>query len=71
MKRNMKFVIMNTKGFVPDKDTGKVIMHNTAQEAMQCMTPGDQLIPMKDEEQLTDHQSGKLRMPSLNRANAR
>jgi hypothetical protein len=69
--KNMRFVIMNRKGFVSDTDTGKVTMHPTAQAAMKFMKPGDQIIPIKDETELDDYQSGKVRMPVLNRSGLR
>ncbi len=70
-KSNSKFVIMNKKGFVIDPDTGSPTLHHSAQAAMKFMKPYDTIVPIESDEQLEDYKSGKIRMPILNRSNAR
>ena len=66
----MKYVIMtNPNGFQMKGDF--IVEYNSAEDAMQYMAPGDSLIPIADEENVVDFQTGKKRLPIFNRSGAR
>lgn len=65
--RNIRYAIITLDGFVMDKQTGEAKLYHTAELARPDMKPGNQIIPIRDETTLADYESGKLRMPSVNR----
>ena len=71
--RNIRYAIITLAGFIIDTDTGGMKTFHTAELAARSglMKPGNQIVPIKDEEQQADYESGKVRPPSVNRAGLR
>jgi hypothetical protein len=65
--KNIRYTLINLKGFIMDPDTGSMAIFPTAQAAMKLMKPGDQIIPIKSDQERADYESGRLRAPSVNR----
>jgi hypothetical protein len=65
--RNIRYAVLTKKGFINDEATGSAALHATAELAGKTMSPGDQIIPIKNDEELEDYESGRVRLPSLNR----
>lgn len=64
--RNIRYAIITLKGFVMDEQTGGMKLYHTAELAMQDMKAGNQIVPIMDEAQQADYESGRLRLPSVN-----
>lgn len=65
--KNIRYAIMNLKGFILDKDTGRTLLYHSSEYAVTHMKSGDQIVPIHTDEELDDYESGKIRMPSVNR----
>lgn len=65
--RNIRYAIVTLDGFIIDPDTGGMRLYPTAEIAMGDMKPGNQIVPIMDEDQKADYESGKLRIPSVNK----
>lgn len=65
--RNIRYAIITLNGFIMDEQTNSMKLYHTADLAMKDMKPGNQIVPIKDEDQQADYESGKLRVPSVNR----
>lgn len=65
--RNIRYAIIGPTGFQLDEATGSTTLYYTAHLAMEKMSPGDQIVPIENETDLADYQTGKKRLPTLNR----
>lgn len=66
----MKFVIMtNPNGF--QMRDGVIAEYATAEDAMKKAGPGDQIIPISEDIDVVDFQTGKERLPIYNRSGIR
>jgi hypothetical protein len=66
----MKYVIMtNPNGF--QLNGNAIAEYGSAQEAMKHMGPGDVIVPIADEVDVVDFQTGKERLPVFNRSGNR
>jgi len=65
--KNIRYAVLTRKGFINDEATGSMALHATAEMAGKTMSPGDQIIPIKNDSEREDYESGRVRLPSLNR----
>jgi hypothetical protein len=65
--KNIRYAIVTLDGFVMDEQIGGMRIFHQADHARPYMKPGNVLVPIKDENQQADYESGKLRTPSVNR----
>lgn len=67
MKKNIRYAIVTLDGFVMDPDTGGMRLFAWPDQARKYFKPGNVIVPIKDEDQQADYESGKLSTPSVNR----
>jgi len=65
--KNIRYVILTLTGFQQDPHIGGAKQYHTAGEATDNMAPGDVIIPIENDAELTEYQTGTKRLPTLNR----
>lgn len=65
--KNIRYAIVTLNGFIMDEHTGGMKLFFNAEEARPYMNPGNAIVPIRNEEEQGEYESGKKRLPTVNR----
>lgn len=60
----MKYVVLTNRGF--QMRGSETALYDTQEDALEKAAPGDQILPIQDNEELEQYKRGRKRLPTFN-----